>query len=74
MGEKAKVFFMLLNELYKLDAQEKLSLIGVIAVPYMSKEDSSDLITRYRMQSGEMLEALEEYNDYSAIDLLKKEL
>lgn len=74
MQERASVFFALLNEMYKLDASEKLELITIVSFPHMESHNASDIIANYQKISRDILELTEDDNDYSNITKLKDAL
>lgn len=72
--EKAHIFFALLNVMYRIDAEQRLELIGIVSAPHMKKEDANSLIDRYEKQSRDIMEMIQSDNDYSGIEKLKKEM
>jgi hypothetical protein len=73
INEKAKVFFMLLNEMYKINASEKLEDINIISIPHIKKHDASEIIQRYKMQLFD-LDNLADNDDFSSLTTLKQNL
>jgi hypothetical protein len=71
---KAITFFTLLNDMYKIDAREKLALIGIGLVPHMKEDNAKKIISSYERASSDMIELLQDNNDYSAIKELKTAL
>ena len=68
------MFFMLLNESYKVEASERLQDISVVSYPHMKKHDASEVIQNYRRAAQDVLSLTEEDSDYSGIQLLKEKL
>lgn len=71
MKEPAHWFFSLLNQAFKIDADEHLKLLGVAAYPHMKQAQADELRNAYVDQSRDILEILKDYEDYSGIQTLK---
>lgn len=71
LKEPAQWFFALLNQAFKLDAEEKLKQLGVAAYPHMKQQDAATLRRAYEQGARDILEALESYEDYSGINKMK---
>lgn len=71
MKEPAQWFFALLNQAFKLDAEEKLKQLGVAAYPHMKQADAATLRKAYEQGARDILESLASYEDYSGIDKMK---
>jgi phosphopantetheine adenylyltransferase len=67
----AVTFLALLNEMYKLRAEEGLEKINITSIPYMQKNDASDVINSYK---SILAEVPEDYTDYGNIDKLREKL
>ena len=74
MKEPAHWFFSLLNQAFKLDAEEHLKLLGVAAYPHMKQQQANELRRAYVDASRDILEILQDYEDNSGIEKLKKEM
>lgn len=74
MKEPAHWFFSLLNQAFKLDAEEHLKLLGVSAYPHMKQQQANELRRAYVDNSRDILEILKDYDDNSGIEKLKKEM
>jgi hypothetical protein len=74
MKEPAHWFFSLLNQAFKLDAEEHLKLLGVAAYPHMKQQQANELRRAYVDNSRDILEILKDFNDNSGIGQLKKEM
>lgn len=74
MKEPAHWFFALLNQSFKLDAEEKLKWIGIVSVPHMKKQQADMLIHSYKTATHDIIELITPHTDYSAIKRLKKEM
>lgn len=74
MKEPAHWFFSLLNQAFKLDAEEHLKLLGVAAYPHMKQQQANELRRAYVDNSRDILEILKDFNDNSGIEHLKKEM
>lgn len=74
MKEPAHWFFSLLNQAFKLDAEEHLKLLGVAAYPHMKQQQANELRRAYVDNSRDILEILKDYDDNSGIEKLKKEM
>jgi hypothetical protein len=74
MKEPAQWFFSMLNQAFKIDAEEHLKLLGVAAYPHMKEQQASELRRAYVDNSRDILEILKDYSDNSGIEKLKKEL
>lgn len=72
--EPAHWFFSLLNQSFKLDAEEHLKLLGVSAYPHMKQQQANELRRAYVDNSRDILEILKDFNDNSGIEQLKKEM
>lgn len=71
MKEKSRVFWLLLSQIPKIDAEEKLQLITIASLPHMEKDNASSIINRYKVQSMTAAELLEEDDDFSNLEKLK---
>lgn len=71
MHEKAHIFFTLLNESYKIEAEEKLALITISAVPHLKGSESKRIINAYEKASKDLLESTEDVVDYDNIGKIK---
>ncbi len=74
MKEPAHWFFSLLNQAFKIDAEEHLKLLGVSAYPHMKQQQATELRRAYVDGSRDILEILKDYSDNSGIEQLKKEM
>lgn len=74
MKEPAHWFFSMLNQAFKIDAEEHLKLLGVSAYPHMKKEQANELRRAYVDNSRDILEILKDFHDNSGIEQLKKEM
>lgn len=74
MKEPAHWFFSLLNQAFKLDAEEHLKLLGVAAYPHMKQQQANELRRAYVDNSRDILEILKDYDNNSGIEQLKKEM
>ena len=74
MKEPAHWFFSLLNQAFKLDAEEHLKLLGVAAYPHMKQQQANELRRAYVDNSRDILEILKDFDDNSGIGQLKKEM
>jgi hypothetical protein len=74
MKEPAHWFFSLLNQAFKLDAEEHLKLLGVAAYPHMKQQQANELRRAYVDNSRDILEILKDFDDNSGIEKLKKEM
>lgn len=74
MKEPAHWFFSLLNQAFKLDAEEHLKLLGVAAYPHMKQQQANELRRAYVDNSRDILEILKDFDDNSGIEQLKKEM
>ena len=74
MKEPAHWFFSMLNQAFKLDAEEHLKLLGVAAYPHMKQEQANELRRAYVDGSRDILEILKDFSDNSGIEQLKKEM
>jgi len=63
MQEKAHIFFRLLNEMYKVKAEERLEDISVAVVPHLSKGDASSIIDGYKKASEDITDKFREVMD-----------
>jgi hypothetical protein len=72
--EPAHWFFSLLNQAFKLDAEEHLKLLGVAAYPHMKQQQANELRRAYVDNSRDILEILKDFDDNSGIEKLKKEM
>lgn len=71
MKEKSRVFWLLLSQIPKIDAEEKLQLITIAALPHMEKDAASSIINKYKLQASTAAELLEEDTDFSNLERLK---
>jgi hypothetical protein len=74
MKEPAHWFFSMLNQAFKIDAEEHLKLLGVSAYPHMKSQQADDLRRAYVDGSRDILDILKDFNDNSGIEQLKKEM
>jgi len=74
MKEPANWFFSMLNQAFKLDAEEHLKMLGVAAYPHMKQQQADELRRAYVDGSRDILEILKDFNDNSGIEKLKKEM
>ena len=65
------MFFSLLDRLYKLDAEEKLQAITVASVPHMDSKDAKNVIRSYEHMSRDIMEVLEEDDNFDNLSKLK---
>jgi len=70
----ARQFFILLNEMYKINANERLEEINTILVPHLKKEDAKKIIKNYENITIDLKEKLKVNNDFTQIENLKKQL
>lgn len=74
MKEPAHWFFAMLNQAFKIDAEEHLKLLGVAAYPHMKQQQANELRRAYVDGSRDILEILKDFHDNSGIEQLKKEM
>jgi hypothetical protein len=74
MKEPAHWFFSMLNQAFKIDAEEHLKLLGVAAYPHMKQQQADELRRAYVDGSRDILDILKDFNDNSGIEQLKKEM
>lgn len=74
MKEPAHWFFSMLNQAFKIDAEEHLKMLGVSAYPHMKQQQADELRRAYVDGSRDILEILQDYSDNSGIEKLKKEM
>lgn len=74
MKEPAHWFFSMLNQAFKIDAEEHLKLLGVSAYPHMKQNDAAELRRSYVDAQRDILEVLQDYENDSGIEQLKKEM
>ena len=74
MKEPAHWFFSMLNQAFKIDAEEHLKLLGVAAYPHMKQQQADDLRRAYVDGSRDILEILKDFSDNSGLEQLKKEM
>lgn len=68
----ARLFFSMLNESYRLDAQEKIQLLSIINSVNYSAEGRNSLYRSYTQQSEDLIEITGKPNDdYSGLDILE---
>jgi len=72
MKEPSPWFFALLNQSFKIDAEEKLHWISIVSAPHMDKERLDALIGGYKMASHDIIELITPYTDYSDLKRIKK--
>jgi hypothetical protein len=53
MDERASVFFFLLNELYKLDAGEKMHQLAIVSYPKLERQDQEKIREGYKQLATE---------------------
>ena len=70
----AKQFFILLNEMYRINANERLEEINTILVPHIKKEDARKIVKNYENLTIDIKEKLKISNDFTQIDTLRKQL
>lgn len=70
---KALSFFILLNEAYKLDANEQLKAITVADMPNTDERNRHRVLEQLQRISGGII-GIGENNDYTGLEKLKKEL
>jgi hypothetical protein len=68
------MFFALLSEMYRVDAEEKLKLIGIQLIPHMKKQEADSLIDSYKQATNDMISLTQPVDDYSGIQRLKRKL
>lgn len=70
MEEKAIIFFVLLSESYKIEAERNIADIVANSAPYMDKDDLNRVVGGYeRVVNG----IDQEDDDYSGIDKLRQQ-
>ena len=69
MSENAFVFFTLLNESYRLEAQDRLEDIVVTSVPHMEGSNSKSVIDSYKRQADDILDLFSTENVSSAEEI-----
>lgn len=74
MREKAYIFFTLLNESYRLDAEKRLEDITVITIPHLKQIQASEIVNSYKQQAGDILELLDSEPQEGDLDKLKRAL
>lgn len=74
MKEPAHWFFSLLNQAFKVDAEEHLKMLGVAAYPHMKQQQANDLRRAYVDASRDILEVLQDFENEDGINQLKKEM
>lgn len=70
MKERATIFFHLLSESYRIEAEERLHELNVAAYPHLKKDAAKQLAKRYEMVTRPPKKKVNPY-DYSGIDRLK---
>ena len=63
-----------MNESYKLDAEEKLHQITIASVPHMDRTNARSVIHGYEQMSHDIIDILEEDDNYENLSKLKKQL
>lgn len=71
MSMSSFVFFSLLNESYKVEAEERLGEITVGIIPHLDEAHSRDVIDSYKRQASGILELFDTENVSSVEDLKK---
>ena len=74
LKEPAPWFFLLLDQGFKVDAEDKMKLIDIASVTHMDEHGIETLKGKYEMASKEILDILKDDDDYSAITKLKQEM
>jgi hypothetical protein len=74
LKEPAPWFFILLDQGFKIDAEEKAKLVEIAAVAQMDSPAIQNLQKKYINASREILDILKDDDDYSAISKLKQEM
>lgn len=75
MKEPAHWFFSLLNQAFKVEAEEYLKQLGVSAYPHMKQQQANDLRRSYQDASRDILEVLQDFeDDGSGISKLKEQI
>lgn len=74
MQEPATWFFALLNQAFKIESEERLKELGISAYPHMKQQEAAQIRRSYEDGTRDILETLEDYEDYSGINRLKKEM
>ena len=72
MQEKAVIFFTLLNESYKLSAEEKLQEITVVSVPHLENGEARKVIGSYEQATRDIMDMIKDDNNYDNISKLKE--
>lgn len=70
MDEDARIFFTMLNEAYKIGANEKLEEINIILMPHMKKHDRNEIRQAYKKMTLEPTD-LEVDDNFDNINKLK---
>lgn len=60
--------------MYRVDAIEKLELLNVVSFPYMETSDRNSIVRHYSQMASDMIEKLEQNDDYSGIEDLRRNL
>lgn len=74
MKEPAPWFFILLDQGFKIDAENKVQLLDISYVPQTGEQGYKNLRNSYEKASKEVLDILKDDNDYSAIGKIAKEM
>jgi len=74
MKEPASWFFTMLNQAFKIDAEEHLKMLGVTAYPHMKQQQADELRRAYVDGSRDILEILQDYSSDKGVEELKKVL
>lgn len=56
LKEYAITVFALINEMYRLEAKDKLELIGITSIPHMHEADSRKIIESYQHASQRLID------------------
>ena len=71
MSEKAVIFFTLLNESYRLSAEERLQEITVNSVPHMDSADAKKVMSSYEQASRDIMDVIKDDDNYDNLSKLK---
>jgi hypothetical protein len=72
LEENASVFFTLLNESYRINANERLEDITVASVPHMERDTADRVLRNYREVARDVIELTEEDDNFDDLSKLKE--
>jgi hypothetical protein len=70
------MFFTLLEQMYRIKADEQLELISAVSVPHMKKEDAESVVDNLLAVTNDKMNRQEDEDAQgrAAVELLKKRL